>query len=113
MPDELQIVLCTTPDRDTAELIANTLVADRLAACVNILPDVTSVYRWEDSVEHSDELLLVIKTSRSVWPVLEAQIQALHPYELPEIVSVPIRTGEAEYLQWLENSITPPPPNTG
>jgi len=101
----LQIVLCTTPDREAAELIANTLVAEKLAACVNILPGVTSVYRWQGAIEQSEELLLVIKTSQTVWPMLEAQIQALHPYELPEIVAVPIKTGEAEYIQWLENSI--------
>jgi len=106
MSADLQIVLCTTPDRETAELIANTLVAEQLAACVNILPGVTSVYRWKNTVEHSKELLLIIKTSGSVWPMLEAQIQALHPYELPEIIAVPIRTGEAEYIQWLENSLT-------
>ena len=101
----MQIVLCTTPDREAAELIANTLVAEKLAACVNILPGVTSVYRWQGAIEQSEELLLVIKTSQTVWPMLEAQIQALHPYELPEIVAVPIKTGEAEYIQWLENSI--------
>jgi len=105
MSPDLQIVLCTTPDRETAEMIADTLVSQQLAACVNILPGVTSVYRWKGSVEHSEELLLVIKTSQTVWPMLEAQIQALHPYELPEIVAVPIKTGEAEYIQWLENSI--------
>jgi len=101
----LQIVLCTTPDRESAELIANTLVTEKLAACVNILPGVTSVYSWQGAIEQSEELLLIIKTSQTVWPMLEAQIQALHPYELPEIVAVPIKTGEAEYIQWLENSI--------
>jgi periplasmic divalent cation tolerance protein len=106
MSTDLQIVLCTTPDREAAELIANTLVAEKLAACVNILPGVTSVYRWQGAIEQSEELLLVIKTSQTVWPMLEAQIQALHPYELPEIVAVPIKTGEAEYIQWLENTIT-------
>jgi periplasmic divalent cation tolerance protein len=105
MSPDLQIVLCTTPDRETAELIADTLVSQQLAACVNILPGVTSVYRWQGAIEHGEELLLVIKTSQRVWPMLEAQIQALHPYELPEIVAVPIKTGEAEYIQWLENSI--------
>jgi periplasmic divalent cation tolerance protein len=105
MPTDLQIVLCTTPDRETAELIAGTLVSEQLAACVNILPGVTSMYRWHGTIEQNEELLLIIKTSRSVWPMLVAQIQALHPYELPEIVAVPIKTGEAEYIQWLENSI--------
>jgi periplasmic divalent cation tolerance protein len=105
MSTDLQIVLCTIPDRETAELIAGTLVSEQLAACVNILPGVTSMYRWQGAIEQSEELLLIIKTSQKVWPMLEAQIQALHPYELPEIVAVPIKTGEAEYIQWLENSI--------
>jgi periplasmic divalent cation tolerance protein len=105
MSTDLQIVLCTIPDRETAELIAGTLVSEQLAACVNILPGVTSMYRWQGAIEQSEELLLNIKTSQKVWPMLEAQIQALHPYELPEIVAVPIKTGEAEYIQWLENSI--------
>ena len=105
MSADLQIVLCTTPDRETAELIAGALVSEQLAACVNILPGVTSMYHWQGAVEQSDEVLLIIKTSQTVWPMLEAQIKALHPYELPEIVAVPIKTGEAEYIQWLENSI--------
>jgi periplasmic divalent cation tolerance protein len=105
MLTDLQIVLCTVPDRETAEMIAGTLVAGQLAACVNILPGVTSVYRWQGAIEQSEELLLVIKTRQTVWPMLVAQIQTLHPYELPEIVAVPIKTGEAEYIQWLENSL--------
>jgi periplasmic divalent cation tolerance protein len=105
MSADLQIVLCTTPDRETAEMIADALVSEQLAACVNILPGVMSVYRWQGTIEHSEESLLLIKTSQTVWPMLVAQIQALHPYELPEIVAVPIKTGEAEYIQWLENSI--------
>jgi len=105
MSTDLQIVLCTVPDQETAEMIASALVSERLAACVNILPGVTSLYRWQGSVEQSEELLLIVKTRQAVWPMLEAQIQALHPYELPEIIAVPIKTGEAEYIQWLENSI--------
>ena len=105
MSAELQIVLCTAPDPETAEMIADALVTEQLAACVNILPGVTSVYRWQGAIEHSEELLLIIKTRKAVWPMLEAQIQALHPYELPEIVAVPITNGEADYIQWLENSI--------
>jgi len=105
MSADLQIVLCTVPDRETADMIAGALVTEELAACVNILPGVTSVYRWQGAVEQSQELLLVIKTRQAVWSMLEAQIQALHPYELPEIVAVPITSGEADYIQWLENSI--------
>ncbi|HYQ72838.1 MAG TPA: divalent-cation tolerance protein CutA [Gammaproteobacteria bacterium] len=105
MSADLQIVLCTVPKRETAEMIADALVSEQLAACINILPGVTSVYRWQGAVEHSEELLLIIKTRKTAWPVLEARIQALHPYELPEIVAVPITTGEAEYIQWLKNSI--------
>ena len=98
-------VYVTAADMDEAKRIGRMLVVKKLAACVNILPGVTSVYRWQGAIEHGEELLLIIKTSQTVWPMLEAQIQALHPYELPEIVAVPIKTGEAEYIQWLENSI--------
>ena len=81
------------------------MVSEKLAACVNIIPSVVSVYRWQDAVEHSKELLLLIKTSESVWPLLEARILELHPYELPEIIAVPIHTGQTDYTQWIENNL--------
>ena len=105
MPTDLRIALCTVPDETTAGQIADTLVSEKLAACVNIIPSIVSVYRWKDAVEHSQELLLLIKTSESVWPMLEVRILELHPYELPEIIAVPIHTGQADYTQWIKNNL--------
>jgi periplasmic divalent cation tolerance protein len=100
-----QLVLCTVPDRDTATHLARTLVSERLAACVNIVPGVNSVYRWEGAVEESDELLLIIKTCRKVFEPLKTCICARHPYELPEIIAVPLEDGLREYLDWIATSL--------
>lgn len=108
MPADLQIALCTVPDEETAGQIADALVSEKLAACVNIVPSIMSVYRWHDAIEHSQELLLLIKTSEPVWPLLEARILELHPYELPEIVTVPLHTGQADYIKWIKNSLINP-----
>ncbi len=101
------IALCTVPDRKTAERIAERLVGQRLAACVNILPGLTSVYRWQGEVQRDNELLLVIKTQRACFNALEAAVHRLHPYELPEIVAVPIVTGSRRYLAWITENTGP------
>jgi periplasmic divalent cation tolerance protein len=105
MNDQPQIVLCTVPDTGTAKTIANALVTEQLAACVNIIPGITSVYRWKESIENDAELLLIIKTAASAWPRLEQRILTLHPYELPEIIAVPIQTGQTDYIQWITDSL--------
>ncbi len=106
MNDKLQVVLCTAPDSETAGSIAEALIAEKLAACVNVLPGITSVYRWQGAVEQAEEVLLVIKTGAGAWSRLEARIRALHPYELPEIIAVPIETGQQNYLDWIRESLT-------
>ena len=98
-----QIVLTTCPDAETAAHIARTLVEERLAACVNILPPMRSVYRWKGRVEEADELLLVIKAAAGPFAALRDRLRALHPYELPEIIAVPIVDGLPEYLAWLHH----------
>ena len=108
MSGDLQLGFCTCPNEEIAGKIADKLVADQLAACVNIVPGITSVYRWQGAVEHGQEVLLIIKTSETVWPRLEQCIQALHPYELPEIIAVPIHTGQADYIKWIEGSLKSP-----
>ena len=99
------IVLCTVPDAETAEEIANILIADNLAACVNIIPGITSIYRWEDRIERDEELLLIIKTRGKVYQALQEKITDLHPYELPEVIAVPIQNGLPAYLSWLAQSL--------
>ena len=96
-----QITLTTCPDAACAERIARALVEEGLAACVNILPPMRSFYRWKGKIEDSTELLLVIKSSTMRFPAIQNRIQALHPYELPEIIAVPIADGLPEYLAWL------------
>ena len=105
MPTTLQIVLCTVPDQQTGEAIANALVTEQLAACVNIVPGITSVYRWKGAVEQDQEALLLIKTGQDSWQSLEARIRALHPYELPEIIAVPIHTGQKDYIEWITSCL--------
>ena len=90
----------------TAKDIAKRLVASRLAACVNIMPGVTSVYEWKGAVKSDTELLLLAKTTEARYPALERTLCQAHPYELPEIVCVPIVTGLSGYLQWIEDSVS-------
>ena len=98
------VILCTCPDRTTAERIAETVVSERLAACVNIAPGLTSIYRWEGQIQRETELLLLIKTRQAVYPQLEARIRELHPYQVPEIIALPIQTGSAAYLDWIADN---------
>lgn len=99
------MVYCTCPDRERAERIAAALVDERLAACVNILPGVTSVYRWEDGRQTDAELLLIVKTRGEAYPALEARIRELHPYEVAEVIALPIARGSAAYLEWIAASV--------
>ena len=95
------IVITNAPDRDVALKIARALIERKLAACVNILAGCTSVYRWQGRLEEAAEVPLLIKTRAAIYPELEAAIKSLHPYELPEIVAVPIERGSPEYLEWV------------
>ena len=97
----LLVCYCACPDADTASRIAQALVDERLAACVNVLPGVHSVYRWQDTVEHAGEVLLLIKTRGEHLQAVSARIQALHPYELPEVLAVEVAGGSQPYLDWI------------
>jgi len=99
------LIYCTCPNRAMAERIAEALVADRLAACVNIVPGITSIYCWQGEVQHDSELLLLIKTRGECYPALEARIRELHSYDVPEIIAVPIQRGSESYLAWLDASV--------
>ena len=105
---ETLVVLTNLPDRGAAEKLARELVERRLAACVNVLAECTSVYRWKGAVESAAEVPVLIKTRAALYADLEAAIVELHPYELPEIIALPVLRGLAEYLDWVgsETSIS-------
>lgn len=98
-----QLVLTTCPDAATAETIARTLVEERLAACVNVLTPMRSIYRWRGAVETAEEQLLIVKIRTADYAKVEQSIQRLHPYELPEVVAIPIADGLPGYLAWIED----------
>lgn len=96
-----QIVFCTCPDVTTAEHLAQSLIAQKLAACVNIVPGITSIYYWQGEVQKTAEQLLLIKTSKELYSKLEAHIKQEHPYNIPEILAIDIAQGLPDYLAWL------------
>ena len=108
MPENQLVVFCTCPDPQSAETIATLLVEERLAACVNLVPALTSIYRWQDQLRREPECLLLIKTSAARFETLRARLRALHPYDTPEIVALPISHGDSEYLQWLTENLELP-----
>lgn len=101
-----QLVLCTCPDQDSAQSIAENLIDQRLAACVNILPGIKSIYSWQGKRESAQEHLLIIKSTKNVYETLEKAIIKLHPYELPEVITVNIETGNESYLNWISDCIS-------
>jgi len=101
-----QIILCTCPDQKTAEDISSYLVSHKLAACVNIIAGITSIYEWQGQIEKSQEQLLLIKSHIDKYAAIEDKIKSLHPYELPEIIAVPIERGHPDYLQWINTCLS-------
>ena len=99
------VVITTAETLDDGERLARLLVEAELAACVQVLPQITSVYSWEGKVEQTGETLLLIKTTRAAYAELEAAIKQNHSYQTPEIVALPIEVGSAEYLNWLKVSV--------
>lgn len=106
--DQILLVITNLPDRDSAQRIAHKLIESRAAACVNILPACTSVYRWRGKVETAQEVPLLIKSTAAAYARVEELIRTLHPYELPEIIAVSVEAGLPAYLQWVntETSLT-------
>ncbi|OFV87909.1 MAG: hypothetical protein A3J75_03140 [Acidobacteria bacterium RBG_16_68_9] len=102
MTDEI-VVLVTVPSREEGERIADILVTERLAACVNVIGPVRSVYRWEGRVQRDDEHLLVIKTHITCYAAVEARVLATHPYDVPEVIALPIQAGSEAYLRWVRS----------
>jgi periplasmic divalent cation tolerance protein len=95
------VVLVTTPTAERAAEIARALVEERLAACGNVVPGIRSVYRWEGKIHDDAEALLVLKTTRERFDALRERVLALHPYEVPEVIALPIEAGSAPYLAWI------------
>ena len=100
------VVLLTGPTAEVLRAIAGSLVEERLAACVNVLPGATSIYRWEEAVEESEEALAIVKTTAARLRSLEARVGELHPYELPEILAIEPDGGSSVYLNWIRESVT-------
>jgi periplasmic divalent cation tolerance protein len=102
---DYKIVLTTTDSLEAAQRVAHSLVEQRLAACVNIIPGIQSIYRWKDKVEQAAEWLLVVKTQKSSLRELEEVIKKLHSYDVPEFIAVSIDSGSSPYLLWLADSL--------
>ncbi len=107
MKNKYLVVFCTCPDEAAAAALANELVGENLAACVNRIPGVRSTYRWEGELRDDAEVLLVIKTSGDRMGTLFARIEQLHPYEVPEIIAVEIGAASERYLGWLGQTLPP------
>lgn len=104
---DVLVVLTTLPDRASAEKLADALIEQRVAACVNILAPCRSVYRWKEAVQHDEEHPMLIKTTSARYPAFEAAIRAGHPYALPEIIALPAGRGLPAYLEWVDSETRP------
>ena len=107
---ETLLVITNLPSRESALRVAEHLVNERLAACVNLLAECTSVYRWQNAVQREPEVPVFIKTRAELYGRVEEAIRALHPYELPEILAVPLSAGLGAYLDWVAAETSPPRP---
>ena len=102
---DVVLVLSTVPDDSSAEPLARTLVEEKLAACVNLLPPMVSIYRWKGEVDRSAERQVIIKTTRHLVPALGKRLKELHSYELPELIVLSVDGGSNDYLDWVVSSV--------
>jgi periplasmic divalent cation tolerance protein len=109
MDNLYRIVLTTYPDAQAAEESARFVVESQLAACVNMVSGVRSIYRWQGEVVSDNEIVLIIKTRHDCYPALQEALRARHPYQVPEIISLAVENGLPEYLAWIDGSARPPP----
>jgi periplasmic divalent cation tolerance protein len=107
VPADFVVVLVTVPDDAVADRLAHTLVSEKLAACVNVLPKVRSVYAWEGEICNEGELLCLLKTRRELFPAVRERVLDLHPYQIPEIIALPLVEGSEIYLSWLRDNTRP------
>jgi periplasmic divalent cation tolerance protein len=101
------VLFSTTASMDEAQNISDYLIANHIAACVNIIPSIRSVYWWDNKVNHDSEVLMIIKTETTKIPEVEKSIRRLHSYETPELIALPLHYGIAEYLQWMSEALSP------
>lgn len=99
---EVYAVLCTCPDSEVARRLAGGLLEAGLAACVNVLPEIRSIYRWQGETCDDAEVLMIIKTTQTAYPELERWLLANHPYDVPEVLALPVGLGSSSYLKWVE-----------
>jgi periplasmic divalent cation tolerance protein len=104
MADNILLALSTFPDRETAQRISNQLVTERFAACANILPAIESIYRWKEKIESGAEALVLFKLSEERQMAFQEKLRTLHPYEVPEIIFLPVTSALPEYLRWVVES---------
>ena len=104
MSEKVLLALSTFPDQETARDISNELVTKKLAACANILPGIQSIYHWKDNIESGNETLVLFKLREDGQSDFQEQLRSLHPYEVPEIIFVPISSGLPEYLRWVSEN---------
>ena len=104
MPEKILLALSTFPDAETARRISNELVAQKLVACANILPSVESIYTWKGKIEKADETLVFFKLSEDRQTAFQEKLQSLHPYDVPEIIFLPISSGLPDYLRWVADN---------
>ena len=104
MAEKILLALSTFPDAEIARRISNQLVSERFAACANILPSVESIYRWKDKIESGNETLVLFKLSEDRQSAFQDKLRSLHPYDVPEIIFVPIASGLTDYLQWVSEN---------
>ncbi len=102
---DVLLVLCTCPDNTVAQTLAKTLVEKRLAACVNISSAIQSVYYWQGDVHQDNEVLMMIKSTLQAWEKLEQTLLELHPYDVPEIIALPVMAGSKDYLNWVGENV--------
>ena len=104
MAEKILLALSTFPDAETARQISNQLVTERFAACANMLPSVESIYRWKEQIESGSETFVLFKVSENRQSAFQDKLRSLHPYDVPEIIFVPVAGGLPEYLQWVSEN---------
>jgi periplasmic divalent cation tolerance protein len=105
MENDVVLAFSTFPDAETARKISRELVAENVAACANIIPQIESIYRWQGEIEQGNETLVLFKTTAARFTAFEEKLKALHPYEVPEIICTPIDRGSAAYLEWVRQNV--------